>query len=241
MSVEEPIAVVGLSCRLPGAADPDAFWRLLAAGGDAVTAVPADRWPAGEFGRGGFLDQVDRFDAGFFGVAPAEAAAMDPQQRLTLELAWEALERARLAPDSLRESRTAVVVGAINADYEALTDRVGAGPYALTGLLRSLLANRVSYLLGLRGPSLTVDAGQCSSLLAVQLACEQLRAGEADLALAGGVNLMLAPETTETVGRSGALSPTGRCATFDAAADGYVRGEGGALVVLKRLSTAVRG
>ena len=239
---QEPIAVIGLSCRLPGAADPDEFWELLRSGRDAVGEVPTDRWPdaAGtEHGRGGFLDQVDRFDAAFFGISPNEAAAMDPQQRLALELAWEALERARVAPDSLRGSRTGVVVGAINGDYGTLTDRLGSGPYTLTGVLRSLLANRVSYLLGLRGPSLTVDAGQSSSLLAVQLACEQLRSGEVDLALAGGVNLMLLPETTEAIGSFGALSPDGRCWTFDSRANGYVRGEGGAVVVLKRLSAAL--
>ena len=238
----EPIAVIGLSCRLPGAADPDEFWELLRSGRDAVTDVPTDRWPdaAGTgYGRGGFLDQVDRFDAAFFGISPNEAAAMDPQQRLALELAWEALERARVAPDSLCGSRTGVVVGAINGDYGTLTDRLGSGPYTLTGVLRSLLANRVSYLLGLRGPSLTVDAGQSSSLLAVQLACEQLRSGEVDLALAGGVNLMLLPETTEAIGSFGALSPDGRCWTFDSRANGYVRGEGGAIVVLKRLSAAL--
>ncbi|TMC10797.1 MAG: acyltransferase domain-containing protein, partial [Chloroflexi bacterium] len=238
---EEPVAVVGIACRLPGAGDPDQFWRLLRSGGDAVTEVPADRWDAGAsaYRRGGFLAQVDRFDAAFFGISPGEAAAMDPQQRLALELAWEALERARIAPTSLRDSETAVVIGAINDDYAVLHDRLGAGPYTFTGVLRTLLANRVSYLLGLRGPSLTVDAGQCSSLLAVQLACEQLRRGEVDLALAGGVNLMLVPETTEAIGRSGALSPDGRCWTFDHRANGYVRGEGGAVVVLKRLSAAL--
>src|SRR5215207_4588184 len=238
---EEPVAVVGLACRLPGAADPEEFWRLLRSGGDAVAEVPADRWPAdaAAYRRGGFLDSVDRFDAAFFGISPVEATAMDPQQRLALELAWEALERARIAPTSLRDSGTAVVVGAINDDYAALTDRLGAGPYTMTGVQRSLLANRVSYLLGLRGPSLTVDAGQCSSLVAVQLACEQLRGGEVDLALAGGVNLMLVPETTEAIGSFGALSPDGRCWTFDSRANGYVRGEGGAVVVLKRLSAAL--
>ncbi len=240
--VGDPIAVVGIACRLPGAADPDAFWQLLRSGGDAVTDVPADRWPdadLGDFRRGGFLPEVDRFDAAFFGISRAEAAALDPQQRLALELAWEALERARIAPTALRESNTAVVVGAINDDYATLHDRVGPGPYTMTGVHRSLLANRVSYLLGLRGPSLTVDAGQCSSLLAVQLACEQLRSGQAGLALAGGVNLMLVPETTETIGSFGALSPDGRCWTFDRRANGYVRGEGGAVVVLKRLSAAL--
>src|SRR5215212_2803590 len=140
LGVEEPIAVIGLSCRLPGAADPDAFWQLLRRGGDAVVEVPADRWPeaaAEDYRRGGFLAEVDRFDAAFFGIPRAEAAAMDPQQRLALELAWEALERARIAPTSLRDSGTAVVVGAINGDYAALHERVAPGPYTLTGVLRS--------------------------------------------------------------------------------------------------------
>ncbi len=239
---EEPIAVVGMSCRLPGAGNPEEFWQLLRAGVDAVAEVPTGRWPdegAAGYRRGGFLSHVDRFDAAFFSISPNEAASMDPQQRLALELAWEALERARIAPTSLRDSETAVIVVAINDDYAVLHDRLGAGPHTFTGVHRSLLANRVSYLLSLRGPSLTVDAGQCSSLLAVQLACEQLRRGEAGLALAGGVNLMLLPETTEAIRSFGALSPDGRCWTFDSRANGYVRGEGGAFVVLKRLSAAL--
>ena len=240
--VQEPVAVVGMSCRFPGAGDPDEFWQLLRTGTDAVVEVPADRWPrecATGYRRGGFLPHVDLFDGGFFGISPNEAAAMDPQQRLALELAWEALERAHIVPASLRDSDTAVIAGVINGDYAMLHDRLGAGPLTFTGVHRSMLANRVSYLLGLRGPSLTVDAGQCSSLLAVHLACEQLRRGEAGLALAGGVNIMLLPETTESIGDFGALSPDGRCWTFDRRANGYVRGEGGAFVVLKLLSSAI--
>src|SRR5215469_4700074 len=241
-AADEPIAVIGISCRLPGARDPDEFWQLLRAGTDAVAEVPSGRWPdesATGHRRGGFIADVDRFDAAFFAISPNEAAAMDPQQRLALELAWEALERARIAPQSLRDSETAVVIGAINDDYAVLHDRLGAGPHTFTGIHRSLLANRVSYQLGLRGPSLTVDAGQCSSLLAVQLACGQLHRGEAGLALAGGVNLNLLPETTDMISSFGALSPDGRCWTFDSRANGYVRGEGGAFVVLKRLSAAL--
>ncbi|MFY1636771.1 SDR family NAD(P)-dependent oxidoreductase [Solwaraspora sp. WMMB335] len=241
-AAEEPIAVIGIACRLPGAADPEAFWRLLHAGTDMITPVPADRWPDagdGKYPRGGFIDGVDRFDAAFFGIAPVEAAAMDPQQRLSLELAYEALQRARIAPATVRGSRTSVVLGVINDDYAALHDELGSSPYTVTGVHRSLLANRVSYLLRLQGPSFTVDAGQCSSLVAVHLACEQLLNGDADLALAGGVNLILRPGTTDALGRFGALSPDGRCWTFDRRANGYVRGEGGAFVVLKRLSTAL--
>ncbi|MEV6823975.1 type I polyketide synthase [Amycolatopsis sp. NPDC051102] len=236
----EPIAVVGMSCRLPGAPSPARLRRLLAEGREAVGAVPPGRWTDGDgAGRGGFVSDVDGFDAPFFGVSPREAAAMDPQQRLVLELAWEACEDARIAPGSLRDSGTAVVVGAINGDYALLHDRLGAGPHTLTGTHRSLIANRVSYVLGLRGPSLTVDSGQSSSLVAVHLAAEQLRRGTAAVALAGGVNLNLLKAVTETVDRFGALSPQGRCHTFDSRADGYVRGEGGGLVVLKRLSAAL--
>ncbi len=232
--------MVGMSCRLPGAAGPALLRRLLAEGREAVGEVPPGRWTDGDgAGRGGFVSDVDGFDAPFFGVSPREAAAMDPQQRLVLELAWEACEDARIAPGTLRGSGTAVVVGAIAVDYALLHDRLGAGPHTLTGTHRSLIANRVSYLLGLRGPSLTVDSGQSSSLVAVHLAAEQLRRGTAAVALAGGVNLNLLHAGTETVDRFGALSPQGRCHTFDSRADGYVRGEGGGLVVLKPLSAAL--
>ncbi|MFC5810271.1 type I polyketide synthase, partial [Streptomyces heilongjiangensis] len=243
------MAVIGLSCRFPLAADPAAFWRLLTDGTDAVTETPADRRdsladpddptaPA----RGGYLDHVDRFDPGFFGISPREAAAMDPQQRLVLELGWEALEEASVVPGDLRGSRTGVFVGAIWDDYAALVRRLGpdaVGRHTLSGLNRGIIANRLSYVLGLRGPSLTVDAGQSSSLVAVHLACESLRRGESDLALAGGVNLTLAPDSALASAGFGALSPDGRCHTFDARANGYVRGEGGAVVLLKPLARAL--
>jgi acyl transferase domain-containing protein len=241
-TVGEPIAVIGMSCRLPQAGNPAGLWRLLDAGVDAVTEVPADRWPDAEatrFRRGGFLDRVDGFDADLFGVSPNEAAAMDPQQRLALELAWEAIEDARIAPPALRDSATGVYVGAIGGDYALLHDRLGAsGPHTLTGTLRGLIANRVSHRFGLRGPSLTLDCGQSSSLVAVQSACEDLRRGAARLALAGGVNLNLLAATSAVIGEFGALSPDGRCHTFDSRANGYVRGEGGAVVLLKPLSAA---
>ncbi|WP_370350378.1 type I polyketide synthase [Catenulispora sp. EB89] len=241
----EQIAVIGMACRLPRASDPAGFWTLLREGVDAVGEVPAERWPQGAaagYRRGGFLDEVDRFDAGFFGISPHEAAAMDPQQRLMLELAWEACEQARIAPDRLRGSDTAVYVGAIAADYAALVDRLGAAAlssHTLAGVQRGIIANRISYVLGLRGRSMTVDTGQSSSLAAVLSACEDLRRGDSRIALAGGVNLNLLPETTEAISRFGALSPDGRCHTFDARANGYVRGEGGALLVLKPLRAAL--
>jgi acyl transferase domain-containing protein len=242
----EPVAVVGMSCRLPGADGPAAFWRLLEGGGHALREAPEARWPREvlpRFRRGGFLEDVDRFDADFFAVSPKEAAAMDPQQRLALELAWEALEDARIVPGALRGGPTAVVVGAIGSDYAALHDRLGpeaGGVHGYTGAHRAVIANRVSYFLGLRGASLTLDSGQSSSLVAVQTACEILRRGESALALAGGVNLNLLAETTAAIGRFGALSADGHCRVFDERADGYVRGEGGALVVLKTLADARR-
>lgn len=241
----EPIAIVGMSCRLPQAADLEAFWRLLRDGVDAVTEAPEDRWPAGiaeSYRRAGFIDGVDGFDADFFGISPNEAAAMDPQQRLALELSWEALEHARLIPGDLRESDCGVFLGTMAHDYATLLDRLGStelGPHSYPGTSRAIIANRISYLLGLRGRSMSVDAGQSSSLIAVQLACESLRRGESRLALAGGVNLNLLAETTAAIGSFGALSPEGRCHVFDERADGYVRGEGAAFVVLKPLSAAL--
>jgi acyl transferase domain-containing protein len=242
----EPIAIIGMSCRLPRADDPDSFWRLLRDGVDAVTEVPEGRWqPASltEYRWGGFLSDVEGFDAAFFGISPNEAAMLDPQQRLTLELAWEALENARIIPAELRATAAGVFVGATSNDYAALRDRLGVdgvNPHSYTGTDRAIIANRVSYLLGLQGPSLTVDTGQSSSLVAVQLACESLHRGESGLALAGGLNLNLLAETTMAIGSLGALSPDGRCRVFDSSANGYVRGEGGALVVLKLLSAARR-
>ncbi|WP_344057109.1 type I polyketide synthase, partial [Sphaerisporangium rubeum] len=237
----EPVAVIGLACRLPQAPDVASFWRLLIEGRDAVGEPPADRW-SGEAPRSGaFIGDADRFDAEFFGISPREAAAMDPQQRLLLELGWEALEDARIVPARLAGSRTAVYASAIWDDYATLHHRLGAAPgrHSVTGLHRGILANRLSYVLGLTGPSITVDTAQSSSLVAVHLACESLRRGESELALVGAVNLILSPDSSARSSGFGALSPTGRCHTFDARADGYVRGEGGVTVVLKPLSRAV--
>ncbi|MFI1919560.1 type I polyketide synthase [Nocardia sp. NPDC020380] len=239
-----PIAVVGYSCRFPGADGPAEFWRLLAAGRDAITEVPADRWdPAATAATrwGGFLDDPAMFDAGFFGISPREAAAMDPQQRLVLELGWEAMEHAGIIPAAVSGSRTGVFIGAALDDYAVLRGRLGAAgitTHTTTGTLRSMIANRLSYLLGVRGPSQIVDSGQSSALVAIHQACESLRAGECTAALAGGVNLILAGETTLALDAAGALSPDGRSYTFDERANGYVRGEGGALVLLKTLDQA---
>ncbi len=241
----EPVAVVGISCRLPGARTPDEFWRLLREGREAITPPPERLGgPTDERDRnwGGYLDDVAGFDAAFFGISPREALAMDPQQRLMLELGWEAVENARMAPHTLRDTRVGVFAAAIGSDYTLVHDRGGLGPishHTLTGTHRGMIANRLSHTLGLRGPSFTVDSGQSSSLVSVQLAVESLRRGESELALAGGVNLVLVPESTESVARFGGLSPNARCHTFDSRANGYVRGEGGALVVLKPLSRAL--
>ncbi|MER6188149.1 beta-ketoacyl synthase N-terminal-like domain-containing protein, partial [Streptomyces sp. NPDC001652] len=237
-----PVAVIGAACRLPGAAGPEEFWRSLRSGVDAVREPPeARRHLPGIPALAGYLDRVDHFDPEFFGISPREAAAMDPQQRLLLELGWEALEDSGILPADLRGSRTAVLASAIWDDYAEVAH--GGGPASLThhsfaGTRRAMLANRLSHALGLTGPSLTVDTGQSSSLVAVHLACEILRAGDATSALVGGVNLIVGPGSTALTERMGALSPTGRCHTFDARADGYVRGEGGVVLVLKPLDRA---
>ncbi|MEU0690694.1 type I polyketide synthase, partial [Streptomyces uncialis] len=229
------IAVIGLSCRLPGAGDPGAFWEMLSAGGSGVSDGPDGR-------RRGSLATTDEFDPGFFGVSPREAAAMDPQQRLVLELAWEACEDAGIAPATLRGSGTAVFVGASRDDYASLLYQHGTDaitPHTMTGLSRGVIANRVSYHFDLRGPSLTVDTAQSSSLVAVHLACESLRSGETDTAIAAGVSVSVLAEHSVTEERFGGLSPDGECYTFDARANGFVPGEGGCAVLLKPLERAL--
>ncbi|MEW2065390.1 type I polyketide synthase, partial [Streptomyces sp. NPDC007002] len=237
----EAIAIVGMSCRLPHAENPAQLWQLLRDGRDAIGAPPATR-PELPPRPGGYLEDVSGFDAGFFGISPREASSMDPQQRLMLELAWEALEDARILPAGLAGSRTGVFVGVIADDYATLTHQRGAEAvtrHTLTGLSRGVVANRISYTLGLHGPSAAVDTGQSSSLVAVHTAVESLRRGESTMAVAGGVNLNVVPDSTIGAERFGALSPDGLSFTFDARANGYVRGEGGAFVVLKPLRTAV--
>jgi len=240
--VTRAVAVVGMSCRLPGARGPAELWELLQSGVDQVTEPPADRRVSYGGGRGGYLSEVADFDAELFGVSPREARAMDPQQRLMLELAWEALEDSRTAPDSVQGTGAGVFVGVTSGDYATLAGRLGAGGidhHTMTGLNRAMVANRVSHALGLLGPSMAVDTGQSSSLVAVHLACRSLAAGECAIALAGGIQLNLAPESALESAALGALSPDRRCFTFDARANGYVRGEGGGIVVLKPLSRAL--
>ncbi|MGK5632655.1 type I polyketide synthase, partial [Streptomyces sp. URMC 123] len=240
----EPVAIVGIGCRFPGAPDARGYWRLLLDGRDAVTEVPPDRWDARRVDAppyGGFLDRVDAFDARFFGISAREAERMDPQQRLLLETAWQALEDAGIAPTALAGGPTGVFVGISGHDYAALPmgRLADVDVHAATGNAHSVAANRLSYVLDLQGPSLAVDTACSSSLAAVHAACQSLRSGECDTALAGGVNLLITPNLSVAFAEGRMLSPGGRCRTFDDAADGYVRGEGVGLVLLKPLSAAL--
>ncbi|MBB2992923.1 phthiocerol/phenolphthiocerol synthesis type-I polyketide synthase B [Mycolicibacterium iranicum] len=261
-TLDEPIAVIGLGCRFPGGPDldgniegPDAYWQFLTEGRSSVREVPGDRWSWFDDGTpegaaalanttkwGSFLRDLDAFDAEFFEIIPREAARMDPQQRLLLEVTHEALENAGIAADSLAETRTGVFAGASAGDYAQLgsTDLSGVDAWYGTGGSISIIANRVSYYFDLRGPSVTIDTACSSSLVAIHLAVQSLRTGDSDLALAAGVNLLLSPAGTRSLDQAEAMSPTGQCHAFDAAADGFVRGEGCGVAVLKRLSDAQR-
>jgi acyl transferase domain-containing protein/acyl-CoA synthetase (AMP-forming)/AMP-acid ligase II/aryl carrier-like protein len=245
-AADDPIAIIGIGCRFPGADGPSEFWQMLRDGRDAVTEVPAGRWrtdgsAAATARWGGFLDQVDQFDAAFFGISPREAMRMDPQQRLLLEVAWEALEDGGQVPEQLAGSRTGVFMGSAVSEYQHLTlsrpDLIDG--YSGTGTSPSVAANRLSYFFDLRGPSMSVDTACSSSLVAIHLACRSLRDGEATLALAGGVNVMLTPGPAINFAKAGVLAADGRCKTLDANADGWVRGEGAGVVVLKPLSRAL--
>jgi len=250
----EPIAVVGLACRFPGAPDAEAFWKLLCDRRDLLREVPADRWDNGTWfdadpqapgkmhvRHGYFLDDVSGFDPLYFGISPREAAEMDPQQRLMLEVCCEALEDAGVPASSLKGSRTGVFMGAIWHEYadRHLSEHAAVTPHSATGQSLNIVANRLSYVMGLRGPSLTVDTACSSSLVAVHLACQSLRSGESRLALVGGVNLIFSPEANVLLSKFGGLSPDGRSKAFAASADGFGRGEGAGLVVLQPLSAAL--
>ena len=251
----EPIAIVGMGLRFPGDVhSPDDFWDLLRNGRNAIGPIPPERWdinayydsdyqtPGKMYTRGGgFVRGVDQFDAAFFGISPREAASMDPQQRLLLEVAWEALERAGQAPDRLNTTSAGVFLALGNSDYSRMvwSNTSDIDVYYATGTAYSVAAGRLSYLLGLRGPSITLDTACSGSLVAVHLACQSLRSGESHLALAGGVNVILSPDANINFSKAQMLAPDDRCKTFDAAADGYVRSEGCGVVVLKRLSDAV--
>ena len=249
----EPIAIIGIGCRFPGGIDnPEAFWRILHDGVDTITEVPKNRWDIDSYydpdpdttGKiytrdGGFLTEVDTFDSQFFNISPREATSLDPQQRLLLEVSWEALENAHQVSEQLYNSLTGVFIGISTNDYlKRLLGTEAPDAYFGTGNAFSAAAGRLSYVLGLTGPSMAVDTACSSSLVAVHLACQSLRQQECHLALAGGVNLLLSPEASITFSQGKMLAPDGRCKTFDAAANGYVRGEGCGVIVLKRLSDA---
>ncbi len=253
---DEPIAIVSVACRFPGAPDPDAYWELLSGGVDAIREIPEDRFDVDEYydpdpeapGKiytryGGFLDTIDGFDPEFFGISPREAVWMDPQQRLMLEIVWEGLERAGYSPASLRGSRSGVFVGVAANEYSQLlaansVDTIEA--HFITGNALNVIAGRVAFALGLEGPAMAVDTACSASLVAVHQACQALHSGDCDLALAGGVNVLLSPASIIATSRARMLSADGRCKTFDAAANGYARSEGCGILVLKRLSDAER-
>tara|TARA_R100000365_G_C2748646_1_gene80944 strand:+ start:6277 stop:12678 length:6402 start_codon:yes stop_codon:yes gene_type:complete len=251
----DPIAIVGMGCRFPGGSNtPEDFWSFLLEKRNVVSGIPSDRWDADKWysadpdapglsiaAGAAFLDSVDTFDAGYFGIPAREADQMDPQQRIFLEVAIEALEDAGLRFEDLRRSRTGVFIASYHNDYAQMLyrDPASMDQRTLTGTLHSVLANRLSYLLDLKGPSISVDTACSSSLVAVHMACQSLRTGESNLALAGGVSVILAPELMVSMSRLGFLAPDGKCKTFDASADGFGRGEGCGVIALKRLSDAI--
>ncbi|KUI35886.1 polyketide synthase [Mycobacterium sp. IS-1590] len=253
---DEPIAIIAVSCRFPGAPNPEAFWELLSGGVDAIREIPDDRFDIDEFydpdpeaaGKtytrfGGFLEGIDEFDPEFFGISPREAVWIEPQQRLMLETVWEGLERAGYAPANLRGSRTGIFAGVAANEYAHLLSSESVDkiePYFITGNALNAIAGRVAFALGLEGPAMAVDTACSSALVAVHQAVQALRSSDCDMALAGGVNVLLSPVTVIAASRARMLSPVGRCKTFDASADGYVRSEGCGILVLKRLSDAER-
>jgi acyl transferase domain-containing protein len=255
--VREPLAIIGIGCHFPGGAtSPQAFWDLLCAGTDATREVPADRWDVRKFYdpdlkksgkmntyRGGYLDRVDQFDAHFFGISPREAMWLDPQQRLLLQVTWEALEDAGQVADQLVGSNTGVFIGGFTLDYQLMQNfgvfsRYELQTHSATGMMMTMLANRISYVFGFHGPSMAVDTACSGSLVAVHLACQSIWNGECSLAIAGGANAMIAPTMTIAESKGGFLSPDGRCKAFDAAANGYARGEGAGVVFIKPLTRA---
>ncbi len=250
-----PIAIVGIGCRLPGGVvDPASFWQLLVEGRQVIGEVPPDRWSLAAYFHpdraaagamasrwGGFLNTLKEFDAGFWGVSPREAQRMDPQQRWLLEVAWEAIEDAGTAPSRLGGAPVGVFIGISGNDYGSLQlgDAEQVDAYTNSGNTASIASNRISYMLDLRGPSVSVDTACSSSLVAVAMACDSLRTGACETALAGGVNALITPPVSVGFSKASMLSPSGRCYAFDARADGYVRAEGVGVVVLKPLDRAL--
>src|SRR3954466_7526139 len=254
---KDRIAIIGIGCRFPGGInDPDALWKLLVEGREAVSDVPADRWNVERFydaepgivgksiaRRGGFLEDIEKFDQQFFGISPREAPYVDPQHRLLLETAWEAIEDAGMVLDFEKGTDLGVFVGISHTDYQVIQgtpwDSAGITSHSPTGTAHSIAANRISYCLNLRGPSVAMDTACSSALTAVHAACEHIWTGRGDTALAGGVTVMITPGGFIGFSQAGMLSPEGRCAAFDASASGFVRGEGAGMVLLKRLSHAI--
>ena len=254
--LREPIAIIGMGCRFPGGVrTPQDFWSLLKSGRDVLRDIPSDRWDIDEHynpavtvpgkiyvRQGYYLDNIDQFDPQFFGLSPREAESLDPQQRLVMEVCWETLEHAGIAPTSLKGGKTGVFVGQYWDDYSSqriyCTDNRDIDRYAQLSALRGLTAGRICHILDSHGPAIQLDTACSSSSLAVHLACQSLRSGESDVALAGGVSLILAPEHLIGICQMAALSPDGRCKTFDASADGFGQGEGCGMIALKRLADA---
>ncbi|HEU5380162.1 MAG TPA: type I polyketide synthase [Ktedonobacteraceae bacterium] len=255
--VREPLAIIGIGCHFPGGAtSPEAFWELICSGVDATREVPADRWDQRKFYdpdvkksgkmntfRGGYLERIDQFDAQFFGISPREAMWLDPQQRLLLQTTWEALEDAGQIAEQLAGSNTGVFIGGFTLDYQLMQNfgvfsRYELQTHSATGMMMTMLANRISYVFGFHGPSMAVDTACSGSLVAVHLACQSIWNGECSLAIAGGANAMIAPTMTIAESKGGFLSPDGRCKAFDASANGYARGEGAGVVLIKPLSRA---
>ena len=254
---KERIAIIGVGCRFPGGvSSKESLWKLLVEGREGVVEVPPDRWNVERYYdaepgvagksialRGGFIDAIDQFDPQFFGISPREAPYVDPQHRLLLETAWEAIEDAGLVLDFERGTDLGVFVGISHNDYQGIQstsfDHFGIGPHTPTGSAHSIAANRISYCLNLRGPSVAMDTACSSALTAVHAACEHIRTGRGDAALAGGVTVMITPGGFIGFSQAAMLSPEGRCAAFDASASGFVRGEGAGMVLLKRLSRAI--
>ena len=250
----EPIAIVGIGCRFPGADNPEEFWQLLQNGKDAIVETPAERWDKSDYYAqpstsakicttyGGFVPHLKEFDASFFRIAPREAASLDPQQRLLLEVSWEALENAAIPADKVRGSQTGVFIGVSAIDYwhQLLSrNKTEIDAYLTTGNTHSLASGRISHFFDFTGTSISLDTACSSSLVAVHLAIKSLRDRECNMALAGGVNRLISPKISINFSQAKMLSPDGRCKTFDASANGFVRSEGCGIVVLKRLSDAI--
>src|ERR1700737_3532418 len=254
---KERIAIIGVGCRFPGGvSSKDSLWKLLIEGREGVIEVPSDRWNTERYYdaepgvagksvalRGGFIDAIDQFDPQFFGISPREAPYVDPQHRLLLETAWEAIEDAGLVLDLERGTDLGVFVGISHNEYQGIQstpwEHSGIGPHSPTGCAHSIAANRISYCFNLHGPSVAMDTACSSALTAVHAACEHIRAGRGDMALAGGVTVMITPGGFIGFSRASMLSPEGRCKAFDASANGFVRGEGSGMVLLKRVSHAL--